>query len=157
MSATNPAPARRPPSRTPAALLACLLAGLGTLPASHAEEALGRLFFTPERRLLLDRQRQLNIQDADQVAEDPTLTINGIVTRSSGKRTAWINGVPHTEAETHDGITVTPRPRAAGKLVVRSEGAPPTEMRVGETLDRNSGTTHSPLHGGRVVPRTPAR
>jgi hypothetical protein len=68
--------------------LIVLLLTIAIVPTASAEETLGRLFFTPERRQALDRQRQLNIQDSKQVVEDPTLTINGMVTRSSGKRTS---------------------------------------------------------------------
>ena len=60
--------------------------------ARGADDALGRLFFTPERRQQLDRQREMNILDKQQIQADPTLTIDGVVTRSSGKRTAWVNG-----------------------------------------------------------------
>lgn len=63
-------------------------------PAIPAEgEALGRLFFTPEQRAILDRQRQLGIQES-QAAEATTLSINGIVRPSRGNATVWINGIP---------------------------------------------------------------
>ena len=52
-------------------------------PALRADEGLGRLFFTPERRQNLDRQRQLNIQEKQEIPEDPTLTINSSISPSS--------------------------------------------------------------------------
>ena len=64
------------------------LLALAVVPAVDAGEVLGRLFFTPERRQQLDRQRELNVSDR-QLPADPTLTIDGIVVRSSGRRTAW--------------------------------------------------------------------
>lgn len=70
------------------AVSSCLLT-VAVCPAAVAEETLGRLFFSPERRQQLDRQRELNVLDQQQVLVDPTLTIDGVVTRSSGRRTAW--------------------------------------------------------------------
>ena len=64
-----------------------LLAIVCAMPCATTAEELGRLFFTPERRQQLDHQRQFNIEERSKVPEDPTLTINGVVTRSSGKRT----------------------------------------------------------------------
>ena len=97
--------------------LLALLLGAALTPAASAEETLGRLFFTPERRQNLDRQRQLNIQDTkQQVNEDPTLTINGVVMRSNGRRTSWINGAPQNENEAPGGMAVTPRGSACMEL-----------------------------------------
>ena len=86
---------------------ACVVLLLTAAPL-HAEEALGRLFFTPERRQALDQQRQYNIQEKQLVPEDPTMTINGVVTRSSGKRTVWINGVAQSEEETASSVAARP-------------------------------------------------
>ena len=78
----------------PAVIAGFLAAGALVAPAlAQTQAPLGRLFFTPEKRQLLDRQRDLNVQAQQETPEDPTLTINGVVTRSSGKRTVWINGV----------------------------------------------------------------
>ena len=68
-------------------MLAALLGQ--TAGAEETSGQLGRLFFTPERRQNLDRLRQLNIQEQQEIPEDTALTINGVVTRSSGKRTVW--------------------------------------------------------------------
>ncbi|OQY70928.1 MAG: hypothetical protein B6D47_06895, partial [Rhodocyclaceae bacterium UTPRO2] len=64
--------------------LALLAAG-----AHAADETLGRLFFTPERRAALERQRQLNIRETQKTIEGAELGVSGIVQRSSGKNTAW--------------------------------------------------------------------
>ena len=56
-------------------------------------QELGRLFFTPEKRAALDRQRQLNLsQNRETLSENTPLTLNGIVRRSSGRGTNWVNG-----------------------------------------------------------------
>ncbi len=131
----------------PLALLSCLSCGF---PTATAEEALGRLFYTPERRQQLDRQREMNTLEKQQATADPTLTVDGIVTRSSGKRTAWINGSPQHEYETANGLTVTPRHGDPGKAVIRTNDSPSARARVGETVHRGSGESQDLLQGGRV-------
>ncbi len=137
---------------------ASLAAGLAALtlialcPAASAEE-LGRLFFTPERRQNLDRQRQLNIQEKQEIPDDPMLTINGVVTRSSGRRTVWINGVAQNENETLSGVAVTPRRKEPGRVVVQADEAPAGNARVGDTVNRNTGEAADLLNGGRISTR----
>jgi hypothetical protein len=119
-------------------------------PIAGAEDELGRLFFTPERRQILDRQRQLNIQEKQEIPEDPTLTINGVVTRSSGKRTVWINGVAQNERETPSGVTVTTSRKEPGKVVVQTDDAPNGNAKVGGTVNRNTGESTDLLGDGRI-------
>lgn len=60
----------------------------------HAEP-LGRLFFTPEQRALLDTARRTMPMNAGGAAEAPSapdFSLKGIVTRSDGKRSVWVNG-----------------------------------------------------------------
>lgn len=79
-------------------LCACALTA-ATL--THAAD-LGRLFFTPEQRALLDYNKAREARPASDSGSGsaPTsssaraLTLNGIVQMHGGKRTAWINGVP---------------------------------------------------------------
>lgn len=138
----------------PRIALAALLCILGTLaglcPPAQADEELGRLFFTPERRQTLDRQRQLNIQETQEIPADPTLTINGVVTRSSGKRTVWINGVAQNENEKPSGVAVTPNGREPGKVVVHAGDAPAAKAKVGDTVNRNTGESADLLGGGHI-------
>ena len=131
------------------AIGSCLLVATAR-PATAAEEALGRLFFTPERRQQLDRQRDLNLLDKQQIPAEPTLTIDGIVTRSSGKSTAWINGSPQNEHETGSGLSVRASRRDPGKVVLRSTDSPAARARVGETVTRSTGESVDLLNGGQV-------
>lgn len=119
-------------------------------PKLVAEEELGRLFFTPERRQNLDRQRQLNIQEKQEIPEEPTFTINGIVTRSSGKRTVWINGISQNENETQSGVSITPKRREPGKVIVQASESPTSNASVGDTVNRNTGESTDLLNGGRI-------
>jgi hypothetical protein len=141
-------------TRLPPVLFRSLIALLLTIaltPTASAEEALGRLFFTPERRQALDRQRQSNIHDSKQVIEDPTLTINGMVTRSSGKRTSWINGAAQNENEMSGGTVIIPSRKDHGKVEVQGGDLPTSNARVGETVNRNTGEARDLLNDGRIV------
>ncbi len=124
---------------------------------SMAEETLGRLFFTPERRHQLDRQRQLNAPDRQQTVREPLLTIDGVVVRSSGRRTAWVNGSPQHEDEVATGLSITPRRGDPGKVWVEANDAPTARARVGETVNSGSGETSDLLHGGQVVVKSTSR
>lgn len=69
----------------------CLLAA----PASHA--GLGRLFYTPDQRAGLEKARLQNRTQAaiqaPSISPGP-LTYDGIVIRSDGHSTRWVNGKP---------------------------------------------------------------
>ena len=134
--------------------LARWLAALALIPATCCPPAvagdLGRLFFTPERRQQLDHQRQFNVRE-QAVRVDPTLTIDGIVTRSSGKRTVWINGVSQSENNSAPGLSVHANRYHPGDVSVRGDGTAAASARVGETINRNTAETRSPLDGGRIV------
>jgi len=138
-------------------LLATLIVGLAVCPLASAEDELGRLFFTPERRQHFDRLRQFNIQQKEEIPADPTLTINGVVTRSSGKRTVWVNGVAQNEREAQSGATITPNRKDPGKVVVDTGEAPPAAARVGDTVNRTTGEATGLLGGGRLQVSPPVR
>ena len=58
-------------------------------------EPLERLFHTPEQRVLLDTARKTMPMNAGGTAEAPSvpdLSLSGIVTRSDGQRSIWVNG-----------------------------------------------------------------
>jgi len=137
-------------------LLATLIVGLAVCPLASAEDELGRLFFTPERRQHFDRLRQFNIQQKEEIPADPTLTINGVVTRSSGKRTVWVNGVAQNEREAQSGATITPNRKDPGKVVVDTGEAPPAAARVGDTVNRTTGEATGLLGGGRIGVKVPS-
>ncbi len=126
---------------------ACLLFGASGSPVAE-EATLDRLFFTPERRQQLDRQREMNVLDRQPVQADPALSIDGVVTRSSGRRTAWINGYPQHESDVGSGVTVTARRADPGRVLVEVNDAPAARARVGDTVNRNTGEAQDLLNGG---------
>ena len=106
------------------------------------QEKLGRLFLTPQQREDLDRRRQANIQEAAVVA-DSFVTVNGQVSRSSGKSTTWINGVPQESArKPHDPARAT---------LHGAEGAPSVTLKIGQTLDKVRGEVKDVVGGGTIV------
>ena len=119
-----------------------LLPGLAAGPAA-AQENLGRLFFTEQQRQDLDRRRQANIQEAATVVES-LVTVNGQVSRSSGKSTAWINGVPQESAR---------KPRDPARVTLPGgESEPAVSIKIGQTLDKVRGEIKDPAAGDIVTP-----
>jgi len=133
-AATNPAPAPQ---------------AAATPTATPQPQHLGRLFMTPEIRSALERQRQLNIQEA-QTLEGSTMTLNGVVTRSSGRRTVWINGQAQHDTAAPSGVTATTGPRTPGRAVLSSGDESPTQLEVGETVNRATHERTDGLGGGQV-------
>ncbi len=113
--------------------LVLLFLALGQSAAWAQPEPLGRLFFTPQQRAALDRQRQLNPNFlANATDADTSLTINGEVRRSNGRSTRWING----EAQWNG-------------------NAPAARVPVGDTFHPGTGERESLLGEGRIVVRRP--
>ncbi len=138
------------PTKTAALLAAALLLPAAPTAAVSAEE-LGRLFLTPERRAALERQRQLNIQETQQVIEGATLTVSGVVQRSGGKATTWVNGAPQDDQNAATGVRVEiDRANPARTTVVAGEESP-ASLKVGEAINRATRETTSGVGEGRIV------
>jgi uncharacterized iron-regulated membrane protein len=140
--------------RRGAALVALLLAaspawGQAPAPQPASKAQLGRLFHTPQQRQELERRRELNIQEVVVAVSEGTLTLNGQVTRSSGKTTTWVNGAPQHDAH---------RPRDPATVPLSpSQGEARVPVKVGQTLDRSRGTVTDNLQGGSATVERPER
>jgi hypothetical protein len=140
-----------------------LLATAGTAAAQDsasgtgaAAPALGRLFFTPEKRVALERQRQLNIQET-QTLEGATMSLDGIVVRSSGKRTVWINNRAQNDQAAPAGVTAALGQREPGQAVLQAGEETPARLKVGESINRATRESSSGLAQGQIsVHRAPA-
>jgi len=87
-------------------------------------EPLGRLFFTPEQRAQLEYSK---LQGNDSGSSGRVLTVNGIVQKHGGKRTAWINGVPQEAGNSDE--------RAPDSLPVAVPGiSKPVKVKVGQRV-----------------------
>ena len=142
-----------------AALLVFALALLAAMAPARAEE-LGRLFFTPDQRAALDARRRARVPDkpaAVPQAEQPTTRVDGAVRRSGGRSTVWVNGEAIPENPRADGARLETK---SGRVAIPAgESAQRYDLRVGETLDRNTGEVRDVVPGEvRVRPRgAPAR
>ncbi|MBP6638540.1 MAG: hypothetical protein KA179_12720 [Sulfuritalea sp.] len=137
-------------------VLALVIAVSGTLPAGAAESAnLGRLFFTPERRLSLERQRTHHVQQA-QALQGTTMSLDGVVYRSSGKSTVWINQHAQNENDARrTGVSAKLSPRDPGRALIAPGEDTPADLKVGEAVNRATGERNTRLGGGQVLTPVP--
>lgn len=143
----------------PATALVLIAAGLGPAFGAWGAESvdLGRLFFTPERRQALEYQRNFNVQEA-QTLQGTTMSLDGVVYRSSGKSTVWINRQAQNEGETaRTGVSATVSAKSPGKALLAPGEEVAAELKVGETMNRATGERNTRLGGGRVVAPGPAQ
>jgi hypothetical protein len=131
-------------SRSKPLLASAILLALAGNSAAAAEN-LGRLFFTPQQRQDLDRRRQANIQESA-VTVNNSLTVNGQVSRSHGKTTVWINGVPQESTRRPPDPAMVSLPNGQGDT---SESS--VTVKIGQTLDKVRGQVKDPLEGGRIL------
>lgn len=136
--------------RTPAHLMAFLATLLaGQVQAQANPLPLGRLFFSPEDRVQLERQRQLQVQESRSL-EAGTIRLDGIVLRSSGKSTVWVNNQDTREI----GVITSTSHKNPGQASLATGNEAPTDLKVGVTLDRNTRETSGGLAAGEVRVRT---
>jgi hypothetical protein len=121
---------------------------LCTLPCA-AQEAprLGRLFMTPAMRQDIDaRWRERAAESpvatpdasASQVADAPApvTRLDGVVRRSAGPATVWLNGVPH-QVLTGQAVGDVPDTRLDGEAVLlRDASGRQHRLRPGESVER---------------------
>lgn len=121
------------------------------VPADKPADDLGRLFYTPERRVQLDRQRLLNIRQT-QAIEGDTLSLDGVVRRSSGKSTIWINQrAQHENEAERSGVAFSASSRNPGSARLAPGEEASVDLRVGEAINRGTGERTDRLRGGRIV------
>lgn len=119
-------------------------------PVSAAPAEMGRLFFTPAQRAAMDEaRRRPQAAVAESQAQEPPqpppsgyVTLNGIVRRSDGATTIWLNNKQVRGRKSEDGVLV--RPSRAGTapgsvtLQVPQTGRV-VDIRVGQQLEIDSG------------------
>jgi hypothetical protein len=89
-----------------------------------AADGLGRLFYTPEQRALLDADRAHKATPED---SPNVISIDGIVQRHGGKRTVWINGVPQAAGQSDE--------QAPASVPVAVPGqSQPVQVKVGQKV-----------------------
>lgn len=130
-------------------LAAVLLIASGAAPAAE----IGRFFFTPAQRAALDAARKQNVrveigneeterQPAAPTAAPPTpqtVRLNGLIQRSDGKSTVWLNNKPVTEQNNAGMNITTNRNDTRVKLLVPESGRS-MDLKVGQSAEIVSGT-----------------
>ena len=153
--------ARRVPlARFGGLLAAACLLGAGAVAGAQGLE---RLFSTPEERARLDilrRSHEHRTPPAPPTQVEgapfaPSLTVNGLVTRSSGADSVWVNGERVSRGErTQAGIRV----RAAAGARVRvtlPRGAGTVRLKAGQNLDLETGVVRDAYQGDTAASATP--
>lgn len=128
--------------------LLLLLSGVSCSSAVFAAEPLGRLFFTPAQRAALEAGKKISAPRAARAPAAPRgpreVTLNGVVTRSDGESTVWVNGRALDERPA-SGISATASSSDPAAARVKLGGARNTvQMRVGQRLERSSGKITEP-------------
>jgi len=110
--------------------------------AMAQDEMLGRLFYTPGQRAALNANiRSVTEKPKERIPTPPSVTLSGVVTRSDGERTIWIDGrVYHQGNPINIRVIINPENPAGAELTVQgvSKSMP---VRVGQKLDPASGNT----------------
>jgi hypothetical protein len=120
--------------------LTTLLSSLLLLPTASADVVGGRLFFSPEQRALLDRARQQNVR-IDVSADNSTeiFTLNGVVRRSDGRSTAWVNGKPLVENPQDSGFKILARKKSGAYTLKLPYAEQALQLKVGQSEDATTG------------------
>ena len=126
-----------------------LLVFLFQMLSAHAQEPLGRLFFTPQQRDALDARRKARVPDRPTApVASPTTRLDGYVQRSGGRSTVFINGEPVPE-----GSAEAPRVdtgRRDGRVPVGVGEGARVPLKPGEAVDRGTGEVRDSIGGGLI-------
>lgn len=111
---------------------------------AEAAEPLGRLFFTPEQRAQLDQLRIRKVVSVQTKEEPPpeVISYDGIVRRSDGKATVWVNNKALSESDVRDASSLVGRIERDGRILVQTNqgtGTPALRLKVGQSAELLSG------------------
>ncbi|HWQ38590.1 MAG TPA: hypothetical protein VNM24_08275 [Burkholderiales bacterium] len=141
-----------------------LLVAVAWTPAGAAEPQLGRLFFTPQQRAALDAGRRIfaakksddHPRPARQSRRPREIELNGIVMRSDGERTVWVNGKSYYRGSPR-GLEILTDPGRPASARIRLPGKKTTDLRVGQRLEAGSGEVHEKYLGASAGPQPRSR
>ena len=97
------------------------------------KQPLGKLFLTPEKRQMLERQRQLDLRDTETM-ESETLQLDGVVLRSSGRNSVWTN----QRMQDSQGSGVRLHPTQPGTATIGADKSSSVQIQVGDSVDRST-------------------
>lgn len=109
---------------------------------------LGRLFYTPSQRATLDEMRRrpqatITLEQKASLPPAPEyVTLNGIVRRSDGTTTVWLNDKQVRGRESEEGLQISPARRESipnRVTIVVPQTGNAVDLKVGQQLEVNSG------------------
>ena len=127
--------------------LACVLAAIAA--PAPAAEPLGRIFFTPAQRASLDVARSQRTRTTvatektdEEVAPAPeVISYGGMVRRSDGQTTVWINNRAVNEKEPVGGTPMVSQVRPDGAVSLQvPESGRSVDLKVGQSVELLSGS-----------------
>jgi hypothetical protein len=129
---------------------------LATAQLAQAAEPIGRIFYTPEQREQLNTLRSQKTV-AIQVRDEPVpefVTYQGIVRRSDGKATVWVNNEALSEAELRDKQSIVGRVDRNGQILLQTPQAATgqLQLKVGQSAELLSGRIDEPYAVQRTAP-----
>ncbi len=121
--------------------------------AAPATESLGRLFYTPAERTQLDGLRsRKNIPVPIQQEPLPApevVTYGGVVRRSDGKTTVWINNHVVNDGKATDGLPISSRVRPDDSVSLKlPQASGSIDLKVGQSVEIGSGAIAEPYARG---------
>jgi hypothetical protein len=133
--------------------------------AAAAAEPLGRLFYTPAQRAQLDTLRsQRNIappvvpEQQEPVPVPEVITYGGIVRRSDGRTTVWINNHAINDGKDGNRSAVVSRVQADGSVAVEvPQTSRNVKLKVGQSVDIVSGAVAEPYARRRESVSAPSK
>jgi|GEM_PF-1156612 len=116
---------------------------LAVMQLAQATDHFDRVFYTPEQRAELDKLRARRAV-ASQVRNEPIpeiVTFNGIVRRSDGKATVWVNGEPLSQTDLRNKQTITGQIDRNGHILLQTPqaGTRQVRLKVGQSAELLSG------------------
>jgi hypothetical protein len=120
---------------------------------AQASEVLGRLFLTPAKRTQLEQQRAYNLEE-QKTLEGSTVRLDGVVVRSSGKKTVWINGRTQHDSSNELGVNAQVAPGNPAQVGI-SDGSSSTRLRVGQQINRATREVQDGIEGGKLEVNPP--
>ena len=130
-------------------LACCAIAGAALPGTAPAQERLGRMFFTPAQRASLDVARSqraraaLSTERAEQEATPvpQTITYSGVLRRSDGRTTVWINNQPVHDRESAGAAAIVGQVRPDGSVTLQvPQSGRSVILKPGQSVELLGGT-----------------
>lgn len=112
---------------------------------AHAAEPLGRLFYTPQQRSQLDTARLQKNQavlaaESQEAALPQVITYRGMVKRSDGRSTLWVNDRAISNPEALSAMSINGRVSPSGSVTIQfPQSNRSAELKVGQSAELISG------------------